>query len=148
MAEEEIQKKKEENTGIGPQDGWMNRPRNVLLAALGVYATIEENGKRLIDSLAEKRREQKKNSRRQLDKAYERLQKSKEEVSGRMKEFVDSLDERLEPVLDRIGIANRKEIEDLMGKVEKLSAEVHKLSLQLEKQKERQEPPPPPPENL
>lgn len=133
MAEKK-EKKKEEKTALTKfQTEVSERSRDIWLAGLGAFATVEEEGNKFFNTLVTKGKEREEKGRKQIDKVYDKVRKSRDDFSEQVKDLAHSIDTRFEAVLDRVGIPTRKEVEELMNKVDKLSTQVHKLSENLEK---------------
>ncbi len=133
MAEKK-EKKKEEQTALTKfQTEVTDRSRDIWLAGLGAFATVEDEGNKFFNTLVTKGKEREEKGRKQLDKVYDKVRKSKDDLSEQVKDLAHSIDTRFEAVLDRVGIPTRKEVEELMNKVDKLSDQVNKLSENLGK---------------
>ncbi len=100
--------------------------KDVLMAGLGVVATIEEQGKKTFEMLVEK------------GKAYEPkvenmgVVKSLEDARGRMTAFgkrvEDGVTGTTEAVLHRFGMPSHNEIQALITRVEALTAKVEAIA--------------------
>jgi poly(hydroxyalkanoate) granule-associated protein len=99
--------------------------KDVLMAGLGVVATIEEQGKKTFEMLVEK------------GKAYEPtiekmgVVKSFEDAKGRMESIGKRVEEGVtgttEAVLHRFGMPSHNEIQALIARVEALTAKVEAM---------------------
>ncbi|HKJ31381.1 MAG TPA: phasin family protein [Balneolales bacterium] len=125
--------KKDENLLIQFQDEVSSRSRDIWLAGLGAFATIEEEGSKFFNNLVDRGKKREKKSKEQLDEVYKKIEESQKDVSSRLEETMDMIEKKFEGVLDRMGVPTRNEVHDLMKKVDKLSDRVDTLSKNMEK---------------
>lgn len=125
--------KKDENLLIQFQDEVTSRSRDIWLAGLGAFATVEEEGSKFFTNLVERGKKREKKSKEQLDEVYKKIEESQKDVSSRLEETMNMIEKKFEGVLDRMGVPNRDEVQSLMKKVDKLSDRVDNLSKKMDK---------------
>lgn len=141
------EKIKKDGSMIGQfQDDVIERSKDIWLAGLGAFATVEEEGSKLFNNLVEKGKEREDKGKKQLDKVYKEVEEGRkdirEEVSERVEKAMKTLEEKFEGVLDRMGIPTSKEVHDLIEKVDKLSDRVATLSKKMEVAEDKPKTPP------
>lgn len=119
------------------------KAREIWLAGLGLFATMEEEGEKLLNQFIDKGRglEERgetfeKKARNQLDSVAsfitEQGGKIKDEVSQRFSDLVPGfVEEKFNNALDMFGISTRKEVNKLSEKVNKLTETVSTLAQKL-----------------
>jgi poly(hydroxyalkanoate) granule-associated protein len=133
MATKTKSSKKDENLLIKFQDEVSSRSRDIWLAGIGAFSTIEEEGTKFFNNLVDKGKKREKKSKEQLDEVYKKLEKSQKDVSSRLEDTMDMIEKKFEGVLDRMGVPTRKEVKGLIDKVDKLSDRVERLSKKMDK---------------
>ncbi|NIV98436.1 hypothetical protein GWN26_04495 [Candidatus Saccharibacteria bacterium] len=125
-------------------EGITDKARDIWLAGLGVFSTVEEEGEKLFNRFLERGRELESKGetfeKRTKDKvdsisAYvtERTSKISEEISARLKDSVPGIvEEKFKSALETFGVPSRSEMKELNDKVDKLTKSVAELSKKLE----------------
>lgn len=124
--------------------GLTDKARDIWLAGLGVFSTIEEEGERLFNQFLEKGKdlesrgetfEKKAKEKVESLTAYvsERSSKITEEVTARVNTLVPPIvEEKFQSALESFGIPTRNEVRALNEKVDKLNQSLEDLSKKLE----------------
>ncbi len=124
--------------------GLTEKARDIWLAGLGVFSTIEEEGERLFNQFLEKGKdleskgetfEKKARDKVESLTAYvsERSSKITEEVTARVNALVPPIvEEKFQSALESFGIPTRNEVRALNEKVDKLNQSLEDLSKKLE----------------
>ncbi len=124
--------------------GLTEKARDIWLAGLGVFSTIEEEGERLFNQFLEKGKdlesrgetfEKKAKDKVESLTAYvsERSSKITEEVTARVNALVPPIvEEKFQSALESFGIPTRNEVRALNEKVDKLNQSLEDLSKKLE----------------
>ncbi len=119
------------------------RGRDVWLAGLGALSRVEEEGEKLFKNLVERGEQFETRGRKQietsLDALTEQQKRATDSMSAATKTFTDAaqsveraVSNTLTDTLGRVGMPTRDEVEDLSGKVSKLSEKLEALSAMLE----------------
>lgn len=123
-------------------DEMLEGAHKVWLAGLGALSTVGEEGDRLFRELVDKGRTVEKRGKEQADEARSRVETRVKDVRGRVEEgmrdarerfekrfdgFWGGLDERINEVLQRMGVPSRDEIQRLTERVEELNAKIDGL---------------------
>lgn len=119
------------------------RGREVWLAGLGALSRVEEEGEKIFKNLVERGEEFEGRGRKQLEASMKTLREQQEQATKSMstatKTFSDAaqsmeraVSNTLTDTLGRIGMPTRSEVEELSGKVSKLSEKLDALSAVLE----------------
>lgn len=94
----------------------------IWLAGLGAFARAEEEGSGFFDALVEAGREVEKQTK---DKTESRVEEIKERVRHHTGETMDKMerafDDRLNKALSRLGLPNKREVEELEQRVQELT---------------------------
>lgn len=118
------------------QEDVIERSRDIWLAGLGAFATIEEEGSKFFNNLVEKGKEREDKGKKRMENISKEIDERREdfrkEWNTRMEDTLKMLEEKFEGILDRMGIPTRKEVQDLINKVDKLSDRVSTLARKLE----------------
>ena len=99
----------------------VEKTREIFLAGLGLFATVEEEGSALFNKFLEKGKEFTRKGEELEKKGKEFTSEKKEELSKRFDEFYKSIETRIRSTLENIGISSRDEIKELEEKVDKLA---------------------------
>lgn len=103
------------------------KAREIWLAGLGVFSTVEEEGSKLFNKFLEKGKE--------LEEKGEKFEKKAKEKVGTMPtldEIGKYVEEKMNLVFDKVGISPQHEVKNLTEKVDKLTESVEKLAKKLE----------------
>lgn len=95
--------------------------RQLWLATLGTFATLEETAGEVYDGLIERGRKLETSGRRQLKRTRSEL----ESATG---ELGDRIDHGITETLQRLGVPSRRQVQDLITRVERLSARLDEIS--------------------
>lgn len=118
------------------QEDVVERSRDIWFAGLGAFATIEEEGSKFFSNLVEKGKEREEKGKKRIDNISKDIEEKRDdfrkEWNTRMEDTLRMLEEKFEGVLDRMGIPTRKEVQELINKVDKLSDRVSTLSKKME----------------
>jgi len=110
-----------------PQEVVAEKAREIWLAGLGVFSTIEEEGTKLFNRFVEKGKD--------MEKKGEEIQKkAKDKVTslGTIDDISKFFEDKLNAVFDSLGVSSSSDVKDLSEKVDKLTATVNNLSKKLE----------------
>lgn len=110
-----------------------SKTREAWLTGLGILATVEEEGGKLFDSLAETGK-----SLISKGEAFEKRGKeftsdTREDVSAKMNETVELVEQKVGDVMHNIGVNPKEDVKTLADKVDKLTATVEKLVKKMDK---------------
>lgn len=98
--------------------------KDVLMAGLGVVATLEEQGRQTFETLVEKGKKFEATDRTTISKTFQ-------DARGRVKDFGKRLEDGVtgttEAVLHRFGMPSHAEVQALIARVEQLTAKVEAL---------------------
>jgi poly(hydroxyalkanoate) granule-associated protein len=119
------------------------KAREIWLAGLGVFSTVEEEGEKLFDRFIEKGREMEargetfeKKARDKVESitsyVTDRTNKFTGEIGAKFNEMMPAFDEKVQSVLETFGVSSRNEVKALSDKVDKLMDTVARLNKQLE----------------
>jgi len=120
------------------------KAREIWLAGLGVFSTVEEEGGKLFNKFIERGRELEargetfeKKAKDRVDSltAYvsERTSKLSDEVSAKFSESMPAfLEENFRKTLEAFGLSSRSEVKELSKKVDKLVETVAKLTREVQ----------------
>jgi polyhydroxyalkanoate synthesis regulator phasin len=100
--------------------GLRSSARNMWLASLGLLSTVEQESVSMFDQLVERGKSLEERSKR-------RWRKTRREVETKTDEWTGKIDEQVSDVLQRMGVPSRSQVEDLSGRVEKLTNQVARL---------------------
>lgn len=99
----------------------------IWLAGLGAFARAEEEGSGFFDALVEAGREVERHTK---DKTESRVEEIKERVRHHTGETMDKMekafDDRLNKALSRLGLPNKREVEELEKRVHELTSALSK----------------------
>ncbi len=121
-----------------------DKAREIWLAGLGLFSTIEEEGERMFNRFLERGKELEekgesfeKRAKERWDsfQSYftERTDKMAEEFKQKLNEsFPTVIEEKLQAALESFGVSSRSEVKELHEKVDKLTKAVAELSKKLE----------------
>jgi poly(hydroxyalkanoate) granule-associated protein len=116
-----------------------DKGREIWLAGLGVFSTMEEEGTKLFNKFIEKGKELEKKGENIEKKARQQVQniekKAKETIGnlGTWDELGDYIEQKLNSTFETLGVSSHKEVKALNDKVEKLTKSVEMLSDKIEK---------------
>jgi len=105
------------------QDAISDKARDIWLAGLGVFSTVEEEGGKLFNKFIERGKE--------LEKRGEELEKkAKHTVNSfaSVDEITKYLEEKMNRAFEKIGISSHNEVKQLSNKVDKLTNTIESLS--------------------
>ncbi len=119
------------------------RGRDVWLAGLGALSRVEEEGEKLFKNLVERGEQFEARGRKQVEASLDAVNKQQKRATDSMsaatKTFTDAaqsveraVSNTLTDTLGRVGMPTRDEVEELSGKVSKLSEKLDALSAVLE----------------
>ncbi len=126
------------------QDRLTEKAREIWLAGLGVFSTIEEEGEKLFNQFLEKGKELEskgesfeKKAREKVDSFSKYVEEQTDvitkEVTNRLNEWLPGMmEEKVQAVMDKLGISSQNEVKTLSDKVDKLTAAVEELAKKLE----------------
>lgn len=126
-----------------PQEAMAEKAREIWLAGLGVFSTIEEEGEKLFNKFMEKGKELESKGetfeKKAKDKVSsvtsyvsERTSKLSDEVTAKVNETMPVIEEKFRSVLQSFGFSSRSEVKALADKVDKLTETVAALTKKLE----------------
>lgn len=105
--------------------------RQIWLAGLGAYNKAEEDTGKFFEKLVREGEEIESKTRstvkKQIQVVEERVEDVKSKASGTLGKLESVFDERVSRALNRLGIPARRDLDDLMAKVEELEKEIDKL---------------------
>ncbi|MGM0586972.1 MAG: phasin family protein [Bacteroidota bacterium] len=110
------------------------RSRDIWLAGLGAFATVEEEGNKLFNTLVTRGKEREEKGKEQIDEVYKKLEERQKKVTSGVDDMLEKVEGRVEDVLTKFGVPKRKEVKELTDKVDALSERVSKLVEQMEKE--------------
>ena len=111
-----------------------DKGKEIWLAGLGVFSTVEEEGTKLFNKFIEKGKELEKRGEDLEKKArekvgeFEKKAKDKMESLGTLEDLANFVEEKLNVAFEKIGVSSHSEVKDLTEKVDKLSASVAELT--------------------
>ncbi|MFQ5584606.1 MAG: phasin family protein [Calditrichia bacterium] len=118
-----------------------DKGREIWLAGLGVFSTVEEEGAKLFNKFIEKGKELEKKGENIEKKAREKVgefeKKAKDTVDslGTFDDLANFVEEKLSGAFEKIGVSSSAEVKELSEKVDKLSDKVAALMEKLEEEK-------------
>ena len=118
-----------------------DKGREIWLAGLGVFSTVEEEGAKLFNKFIEKGKELEKRGEDLEKKAretvgkFEKKAKDKVESLGTLEDLANFVEEKLNVAFEKIGVSSHSEVKDLTEKVDKLSASVAELTEKISEEK-------------
>jgi poly(hydroxyalkanoate) granule-associated protein len=116
----------EEEVAIGSTP-LLSGVRRVLMAGVGAVALAQEEIDEFVNKLVERGEIAEKDGRNLLADIRERRNKTQEEAKTRAKSASETLDKRMETILDRLNIPTKSDIETLSKKVTLLAEKVDAL---------------------
>jgi len=123
-----------EETSKKAQEGISERAREIWLAGLGVFSTMEEEGTKLFHSFVEKGKELEKRGEKLEKKAREGMDSVSSYFAGKKDElpnFTKFVEDKLNTTFEKFGVASHQEVKELGNKVDKLSERVAELTKKL-----------------
>lgn len=112
------------------------RGREVWLAGLGAFATVEEEGNKLFNNLVDRGERLEQRGRDQIDRTArevgEQQKKAVEQVEGTYSRFESVVTGVVKNVLERFDVPTRAEVRSLSLKVDDLSKKIDGLAVTLE----------------
>lgn len=124
----------EKETSKQGQEKIMDRAREIWLAGLGVFSTMEEEGTKLFQNFVEKGKELEKRGEKLEKKAREGVDSVSSYFAGKKNElpsFAKFVEDKLNMTFEKFGFASHQEVKELGDKVDKLSDRVAKLTKKL-----------------
>ena len=110
-----------------PQEAVADKAREIWLAGLGVFSSIEEEGTKLFSKFVERGKEMEKKGEEVQKKA-----KGKIASLGNIDDISKFFEDKLNAVFDSLGVSSSTDVKELSEKVDKLTATVSALSKKLE----------------
>ncbi|MCH8568102.1 MAG: phasin family protein [Balneolales bacterium] len=108
------------------------KAREVWLAGLGALASVEEEGSKVFNKLVDKGEKFEERGKKQLDEAYDDLNKTYKEFETKLKSTFSKaegeIDDNLQELVHKMGVPTQEEIKELTSQVEKLVKKVDQLS--------------------
>ena len=117
--------------------------RDIWLAGLGLFSTLEEEGEKMFNSFLEKGKDLEKKGETFEKRAKERLEafqsffvertdKMSKEIQEKLNASVPTVvEEKFQEVLDKVGVSTKAEVQELNKKVDKLTKAVEELAKKL-----------------
>lgn len=124
----------EKETSKQAQDKIADRAREIWLAGLGVFSTMEEEGTKLFHSFVEKGKDLEKRGEKLEKKAREGMDSVSSYFAGKKGElpnFTKFVEEKLNTAFEKFGVASHQEVKELGKKVDKLSDRLAELTKKL-----------------
>ena len=106
------------------QDNITDKAREIWLAGLGVFSTIEEEGEKLFNKMKEKGQE--------MEGKGEKLQKKAKEKLDELPNPFTYVEGALNTAFEKFGVASHKEVHELTEKVDKLTEIVAVLAKKID----------------
>ncbi len=116
------------------QEGIADRAREIWLAGLGVFSTMEEEGTKMFHSFVERGKDLEKRGEQLEKKARESMDSVSAYVSGKKGElpnFAKFIEEKMNTAFEKFGVASHSEVKEIGKKVDKLSEQVEQLNKKL-----------------
>ncbi len=110
-----------------------SKTREVWLTGLGILATVEEEGGKLLNSLAETGKSLVAKGEAFEQRGKEFTNDTREDVSSKMNETVEFVEQKVGDVMHNIGVNPKEDVKTLSDKVDKLTATVEKLIKKMDK---------------
>jgi len=126
-----------------PQDAMAEKAREIWLAGLGVFSTIEEEGEKLFNKFMERGKELESKGETFEQKAKDKMgsftsyvsektSKLSDDVTAKVNESIPMIEEKFRSMLETFGVSSRGEVKTLADKVDKLTETVAALTKKLE----------------
>lgn len=109
------------------QDVVSEKAREIWLAGLGIFSTIEEEGSKLFNNFMEKGKELENKG-----EEFEKRAKEKAEKLPSLEEIGKFVEDKVNVAFGKIGITSQNEVSDLSSKVDKLTDTVEQLVKKME----------------
>lgn len=125
---------KEKETSKQAQEGITERAREIWLAGLGVFSTMEEEGTKMFRNFVEKGKELEKRGEKLEKKARDGMDSVSSYFAGKKNElpnFAKFVEDKLNTTFEKFGVASHQEVKELGEKVDKLSDRVAELTKKL-----------------
>jgi poly(hydroxyalkanoate) granule-associated protein len=116
------------------QEGIADRAREIWLAGLGVFSTMEEEGTKMFHSFVEKGKDLEKKGEKVEKRAKEGMDSVASYLSGKKGElpnFAKLIEEKMNTAFEKFGVASHSEVREIGKKVDKLSEQVEQLTKKL-----------------
>lgn len=118
------------------QEEVTRRGRDVWLAGLGALATVEKEGTKAFNNLVERGKGFESEGRKQIEAAISKASKQGDEAISEVENAGEGAREYIfntvDRALDRVGVATRKEVDQLSDQVGELSKKVDQLTKSLQ----------------
>ena len=114
------------------QEQVAEKSRDIWLAGLGMFSTIEEEGAKLFNDFVAKGQEMVEKGKKFEKKGVEFSSEKGKEVSGKIDDVVHYIENKLNATMETIGFSSQKEVKDLTDKVDKLTEAVAALTKKVE----------------
>ncbi len=111
----------------------VEKTKDIFLAGLGLFATIEEEGSQLFNKFVEKGKEFSKKGEALEEKGKKLAEEKKEEVSKKVEEYFKAVEGKIRSTLENIGVISQSELKELEKKVDNLAARLESIEKKLEK---------------
>lgn len=111
----------------------VEKTREILLAGLGLFATVEEEGSALFNKFVEKGREFTKRGEELEKKGRQFTSEKREELSKKLDEYYRTVESKIKTTLENVGFISRNELRDLEAKVDKLAERLSVIESKLDK---------------
>ena len=107
--------------------------KEIFLAGLGLFATVEEEGAQLFNKFVEKGKEFTKKGEELEEKGKKLAEEKKEEVSKKVEDYVKAVESKIRTTLENVGVIAPGELKELEKKVDNLAARLESIEKKLEK---------------
>ncbi len=111
----------------------VEKTKEIFLAGLGLFATIEEEGSQLFNKFVEKGKEFSKKGEELEEKGKKLAEEKKEEVSKKVEDYVKAVESKIRSTLENVGIIAPSELKELEKKVDNLAVRLESIEKKLEK---------------
>ena len=115
-------------------EGIGDRAREIWLAGLGVFSTMEEEGAKMFHSFVERGKDLEKKGEEVEKRAKEGMDSVASYFSGKKGElpnFTKFIEEKMNTAFEKFGVASHAEVQEIGKKVDKLSEQVEQLTKKL-----------------
>ncbi|MGH1363692.1 MAG: phasin family protein [Calditrichia bacterium] len=113
------------------QEEVTERSREIWLAGLGMFSTIEKEGAKLFQDFVERGEGLRQKGKELEDESESFIKGLRDDVAVRAGDVAQIVEENLSNAINSFGFTRGNEVDELKVKVEKLTAKVEKLSKKL-----------------